>query len=559
MYAEALRAGGYRVTVRSVGGLRPRGGVAAAARPRSTSIPAYDGSLLRYLVGTSPARLKAGLRRTLARIDAVPMRLSRAQNRNVFVTKSETAARLGIAQALRSGAILAAGERARARPRGLSRAARGDRAAQPRVADVVRARQEDVRDVPRRPPRRRPAGDLVRGAPRACRRRSSPASRSTTSARRTSATAAGSACTEPRAGLERDRGGDRGRLRRDRAEVAGRAQARSRRTRDLDRPAPGRPARRRSSARRASRPRACARRRRPRRSGARSSGTPSATHSQRAAPSPSYGHPDAAGVDEADVADACGRPADACGRRRRARASTPPSAASQRSAGRDARQHLLVAARRRVAVQDAVELERQRQLAERPRALVAELRGACAPPSLRPDRRGPAAARRRPRRPRARRCRGCTARPRAGRASGPRTRRAPRRRRRGSRRGAARRRAPPPAPRHCRGCRTARARSCDDRAMKPAAPAASPGPRARGCLSQADERVDVTYARPAVRRPRPRSCEDRTAATSGHRRSPVPMRSPRRGRRSSTGRRRHRRAPRRGWSPSMRSRRRWCP
>ena len=64
--------------------------------------PAYDGSLLRYLVGTSSARLKAGLRRTLARIDAVPMRLSRAQNRNVFVAKSETAARLGIAKLLRS-------------------------------------------------------------------------------------------------------------------------------------------------------------------------------------------------------------------------------------------------------------------------------------------------------------------------------------------------------------------------------------------------------------------------------------------------------------------------
>ena len=80
----------------------------AAARPRSTSIPAYDGSLLRYLVGTSPGAAGArGCERTLARIDAEPMRLSRAQDRNVFVTKTDTAARLGLAQALRPRALLA--------------------------------------------------------------------------------------------------------------------------------------------------------------------------------------------------------------------------------------------------------------------------------------------------------------------------------------------------------------------------------------------------------------------------------------------------------------------
>ena len=97
LYAEALRAGGYRVSVRSVGGLRPEA-VARLRRDRIDLYPAYDGSLLRYLVGTSPARLAAGLRRTLARIDAEPMRLSRAQNRNVFVTKTDTASRLGLAR-----------------------------------------------------------------------------------------------------------------------------------------------------------------------------------------------------------------------------------------------------------------------------------------------------------------------------------------------------------------------------------------------------------------------------------------------------------------------------
>lgn len=97
LYAEALRAGGFRVVVRSVRGLRPEA-VRKLRRDQIDLYPAYDGSLLRYLVGTSPERLKAGLRRTLARIDVEPMRLSRAQDSNVFVTKTDTASRLGIAK-----------------------------------------------------------------------------------------------------------------------------------------------------------------------------------------------------------------------------------------------------------------------------------------------------------------------------------------------------------------------------------------------------------------------------------------------------------------------------
>lgn len=97
LYAEALRAGGFRVVVRSVGGLRPEA-VRKLRRDEIDLYPAYDGSLLRYLVGTSSQRLKAGLRRTLARIDVVPMRLSRAQDNNVFVTKTDTASRLGLAR-----------------------------------------------------------------------------------------------------------------------------------------------------------------------------------------------------------------------------------------------------------------------------------------------------------------------------------------------------------------------------------------------------------------------------------------------------------------------------
>jgi glycine betaine/choline ABC-type transport system substrate-binding protein len=97
LYAEALRAGGFRVVVRPVGGLRPVA-VRKLRRDQIDLYPAYDGSLLRYLVGTSPERLEAGLKRTLARIAVEPMRLSRAQDRNVFVTKTDTAQRLGLAR-----------------------------------------------------------------------------------------------------------------------------------------------------------------------------------------------------------------------------------------------------------------------------------------------------------------------------------------------------------------------------------------------------------------------------------------------------------------------------
>jgi len=92
-FGEALRAGGYRVSVRPVGGLRAE----AVARLRSREVDlfgAYDGSLLRHLAGTA----SAGLRPTLARIGAEPLRVSRAQHRTVFVVRADTAARLGLAR-----------------------------------------------------------------------------------------------------------------------------------------------------------------------------------------------------------------------------------------------------------------------------------------------------------------------------------------------------------------------------------------------------------------------------------------------------------------------------
>jgi glycine betaine/choline ABC-type transport system substrate-binding protein len=96
-YAEALRGAGYRVRVRSVGGLRPQA-VARLRRDQVDMYPAYSGSLLRYLVGTKPSALRAGLRHTLARIDAEPMRLSSATDNNVFVMKADLASSLGISK-----------------------------------------------------------------------------------------------------------------------------------------------------------------------------------------------------------------------------------------------------------------------------------------------------------------------------------------------------------------------------------------------------------------------------------------------------------------------------
>jgi glycine betaine/choline ABC-type transport system substrate-binding protein len=55
LYAEALRTAGYRVTVRSVGGLRPAA-VKLIRRDRVDVLAAYSGSLLRYLIGTPPKR-----------------------------------------------------------------------------------------------------------------------------------------------------------------------------------------------------------------------------------------------------------------------------------------------------------------------------------------------------------------------------------------------------------------------------------------------------------------------------------------------------------------------
>jgi subtilisin family serine protease len=87
MYAEALRGGGYRVTVRA-SGLRPAT-VKAFRAGRIDMWAGYSGSLRGYLGGKT-------LRGALARLHATPLTYSRAQDRDGFAMKDDVARRLGI-------------------------------------------------------------------------------------------------------------------------------------------------------------------------------------------------------------------------------------------------------------------------------------------------------------------------------------------------------------------------------------------------------------------------------------------------------------------------------
>jgi glycine betaine/choline ABC-type transport system substrate-binding protein len=98
MYAEALRAGGYKVRVRSVGGLR-RQAVRRLRRGEIGMYPAYSGSLMSFL-GTRPdddSRLRRRLTTALRqKAHAQPMQLAPGENRNVLVMKTDVAQRLGV-------------------------------------------------------------------------------------------------------------------------------------------------------------------------------------------------------------------------------------------------------------------------------------------------------------------------------------------------------------------------------------------------------------------------------------------------------------------------------
>lgn len=97
LYGAALRAAGYRVRVRPVGGLRAEA-VSALRAGRVDGFVGYARSLARAL-GPEPGdavrpALQAALRR---RAGAVALQLAPGENRNLFVMKRLTATALGIA------------------------------------------------------------------------------------------------------------------------------------------------------------------------------------------------------------------------------------------------------------------------------------------------------------------------------------------------------------------------------------------------------------------------------------------------------------------------------
>ena len=93
LYAEALRTRGYRVRVRSAGGLRPAA-VSALRKGRIDMWADYSGSLREHLARGS----RRGLATLLRRIGARPLRLAAAENKNVFVMKRDVAAQLGVSK-----------------------------------------------------------------------------------------------------------------------------------------------------------------------------------------------------------------------------------------------------------------------------------------------------------------------------------------------------------------------------------------------------------------------------------------------------------------------------
>jgi osmoprotectant transport system substrate-binding protein len=97
LYAEALHAGGYRIAVRPVGGLRDRA-LSALRAGRIGVYPDYARSLLGRLERRPEAREAIGVPLTgaLERIGAQRLHFAPGENRNVFVMKRDVAQRLGV-------------------------------------------------------------------------------------------------------------------------------------------------------------------------------------------------------------------------------------------------------------------------------------------------------------------------------------------------------------------------------------------------------------------------------------------------------------------------------
>ena len=99
MYAEALRSAGFRVKVKAAGGLRAD--TLKALRSGKISLyPGYAGSLLAFISGKRPdtkPKIAKALQRALKKRGARAAKFAPGQDRNVFVTKTDTAAALGLA------------------------------------------------------------------------------------------------------------------------------------------------------------------------------------------------------------------------------------------------------------------------------------------------------------------------------------------------------------------------------------------------------------------------------------------------------------------------------
>ena len=98
LYAAALRAAGYRVRVRSVGGFRPEA-VRALRRGDINLYISYSRSLLEFLAGEPRGGgVRRPLRRALRPLHARLLALAPGENRNMFVMKRATAEALGVAK-----------------------------------------------------------------------------------------------------------------------------------------------------------------------------------------------------------------------------------------------------------------------------------------------------------------------------------------------------------------------------------------------------------------------------------------------------------------------------
>jgi glycine betaine/choline ABC-type transport system substrate-binding protein len=98
MYAEVLRSAGFRVKVKPIGGFRPEA-VKALRRGRISMWPGYAGSLLAFLTGRRPdkkATIAKRLGRAVRKFGGRTAKFAPGEDRNLIVTKTDTAARLGL-------------------------------------------------------------------------------------------------------------------------------------------------------------------------------------------------------------------------------------------------------------------------------------------------------------------------------------------------------------------------------------------------------------------------------------------------------------------------------